>query len=552
MPDGNTNETLSEPDQINNDTGSNLVSTSSNTPNVLEKLTTNVDNIVKNNEKTSSLVAYNYTAITNIKNDVKSLSSTVDEYKNITQQEIIKIIQDINELKDNKSLESQSNNIVIKNNNEEEVEQKKKIDNEEVEVEEKKGFMSKVARMVTSMLPSSLNKNNQTKHKTTSKLDEKIYNVKITSFSSTANNQLINNLKQVLKIEKKKESFVTKSNMLKLAILAFTGMLIYLLSQIKEVREAFSNWINGIKGDIVSIKDAIVTFFNEQIENFSKIFTQPLSKTIDSLVESCKSLYSKVSEPIKNIFNSFGDLKNGLVDAWKSIKGMSSADIMNLFTSAFTKLKLAINRFLGWDVFKIEKEQPQGEVTDETNPKPTDAPGSVTVGSQSSAQENNDTSSQQSAIKVDGNTITNKNTAINSQQTTFQDGNAVLNGSVLKLQNGTTFNLHKNDDIYIANKPGGVIHGLFQEINSNYSNVKTIFVDSFKSIIANIESQDKSFNQLIDKLSVQNTSQLSIETDTYIKQLQSQIDILTQKTQDTPITYTGVSMMRDNFRVKLI
>ena len=99
MPDGNTNETLSEPDQINNDTGSNLVSISSNTPNVLEKLTTNVDNIVKNNEKTSSLVAYNYTAITDTKNDVKSLSSTIDEYKNITQQEIIKIIQDINELK---------------------------------------------------------------------------------------------------------------------------------------------------------------------------------------------------------------------------------------------------------------------------------------------------------------------------------------------------------------------------------------------------------------------------------------------------------------------
>ena len=550
MPDGDTNETLIEPGQ-NNDTGSNLVSTS-NTTNVLEKLTTNIDNIIKDNKKASSLIAHNYTNITNIKNDVKSLSSTVDTYKITTHQEIVKIIQDINELKADSFKEGKSDIDIKKEANNEEVSKDNK--NNDERIEENKNFMSKVARMVISMLPSKLFKNNQKEHKTTSKLDEKIYNVKITSFSSTANNQLINNLKQVLKIEKKRESFVTKSNMLKLAILAFTGMLIYLLSQIKEVREAFSNWIVGIKDDISSIKDTIIVFFQEQINNLSKLFTQPLSKTIDSLVESCKSLFNKVSEPVKNIFNSFDDLKTGLVTAWKSIKEMSSADIMKLFTLAFTKLKLAINNFLGWDAFKIEKEQSQGEVTDETNPTPTDNTGSISVGSQQPKQGNDniDNKSQQSLIKVDGNTITNTNTAVNNQQNTFKDGNTTLNGSVLKLQNGTIFNLHKNDDIYIANKPGGVIHGIFQEINSNYSNVKNIFIDSFKSIIANIENQDKSFNQLIDKLNIHNNSQLSTNTNAHIINLQNQIDILNQKTQDSPITYTGVSTMRDNFRARFI
>ena len=550
MPDGDTNETLIEPGQ-NNDTGSNLVSTS-NTTNVLEKLTTNIDNIIKDNKKASSLIAHNYTNITNIKNDVKSLSSTVDNYKITTHQEIVKIIQDINELKADSFKEGKSDIDIKKEANNEEVSKDNK--NNDEQIEENKNFMSKVARMVISMLPSKLFKNNQKEHKTTSKLDEKIYNVKITSFSSTANNQLINNLKQVLKIEKKRESFVTKSNMLKLAILAFTGMLIYLLSQIKEVREAFSNWIVGIKDDISSIKDTIIVFFQEQINNLSKLFTQPLSKTIDSLVESCKSLFNKVSEPVKNIFNSFDDLKTGLVTAWKSIKEMSSADIMKLFTLAFTKLKLAINNFLGWDAFKIEKEQSQGEVTDETNPTPTDNTGSISVGSQQPKQGNDnvDNNSQQSPIKVDGNTITNTNTAVNNQQNTFKDGNTTLNGSVLKLQNGTIFNLHKNDDIYIANKPGGVIHGIFQEINSNYSNVKNIFIDSFNSIIANIENQDKSFNQLIDKLNIHNNSQLSTNTNAHIINLQNQIDILNQKTQDSPITYTGVSTMRDNFRARFI
>ena len=550
MPDGDTNETLIEPGQ-NNDTGSNLVSTS-NTTNVLEKLTTNIDNIIKDNKKASSLIAHNYTNITNIKNDVKSLSSTVDTYKITTHQEIVKIIQDINELKADSFKEGKSDIDIKKEANNEEVSKDNK--NNDEQIEENKNFMSKVARMVISMLPSKLFKNNQKEHKTTSKLDEKIYNVKITSFSSTANNQLINNLKQVLKIEKKRESFVTKSNMLKLAILAFTGMLIYLLSQIKEVREAFSNWIVGIKDDISSIKDTIIVFFQEQINNLSKLFTQPLSKTIDSLVECCKSLFNKVSEPVKNIFNSFDDLKTGLVTAWKSIKEMSSADIMKLFTLAFTKLKLAINNFLGWDAFKIEKEQPQGEVTDETNPTPTDNTGSISVGSQQPKQGNDnvDNNSQQSLIKVDGNTITNTNTAVNNQQNTFKDGNTTLNGSVLKLQNGTIFNLHKNDDIYIANKPGGVIHGIFQEINSNYSNVKNIFIDSFNSIIANIENQDKSFNQLIDKLNIHNNSQLSTNTNAHIINLQNQIDILNQKTQDSPITYTGVSTMRDNFRARFI
>ena len=550
MPDGDTNETLIEPGQ-NNDTGSNLVSTS-NTTNVLEKLTTNIDNIIKDNKKASSLIAHNYTNITNIKNDVKSLSSTVDTYKITTHQEIVKIIQDINELKADSFKEDKSDIDIKKEANNEEVSKDNK--NNDERIEENKNFMSKVARMVISMLPSKLFKNNQKEHKTTSKLDEKIYNVKITSFSSTANNQLINNLKQVLKIEKKRESFVTKSNMLKLAILAFTGMLIYLLSQIKEVREAFSNWIVGIKDDISSIKDTIIVFFQEQINNLSKLFTQPLSKTIDSLVESCKSLFNKVSEPVKNIFNSFDDLKTGLVTAWKSIKEMSSADIMKLFTLAFTKLKLAINNFLGWDAFKIEKEQSQGEVTDETNPTPTDNTGSISVGSQQPTQGNDnvDNNSQQSLIKVDGNTITNTNTAVNNQQNTFKDGNTTLNGSVLKLQNGTIFNLHKNDDIYIANKPGGVIHGIFQEINSNYSNVKNIFIDSFNSIIANIENQDKSFNQLIDKLNIHNNSQLSTNTNAHIINLQNQIDILNQKTQDSPITYTGVSTMRDNFRARFI
>ena len=550
MPDGDTNETLIEPGQ-NNDTGSNLVSTS-NTTNVLEKLTTNIDNIIKDNKKASSLIAHNYTNITNIKNDVKSLSSTVDTYKITTHQEIVKIIQDINELKADSFKEGKSDIDIKKEANNEEVSKDNK--NNDERIEENKNFMSKVARMVISMLPSKLFKNNQKEHKTTIKLDEKIYNVKITSFSSTANNQLINNLKQVLKIEKKRESFVTKSNMLKLAILAFTGMLIYLLSQIKEVREAFSNWIVGIKDDISSIKDTIIVFFQEQINNLSKLFTQPLSKTIDSLVESCKSLFNKVSEPVKNIFNSFDDLKTGLVTAWKSIKEMSSADIMKLFTLAFTKLKLAINNFLGWDAFKIEKEQSQGEVTDETNPTPTDNTGSISVGSQQPKQGNDnvDNNSQQSPIKVDGNTITNTNTAVNNQQNTFKDGNTTLNGSVLKLQNGTIFNLHKNDDIYIANKPGGVIHGIFQEINSNYSNVKNIFIDSFNSIIANIENQDKSFNQLIDKLNIYNNSQLSTNTNAHIINLQNQIDILNQKTQDSPITYTGVSTMRDNFSARFI
>ena len=489
-------------------------------------------------------------AVAAIKSDVKGISANLETATHIITDEIIPFIEynrdDIDHIKDviaNLNSSDKSNDIDKKDNGK---------DSNKKDKTEKKGIMSKVAKMVTAVLPSVLVKDKK-EHKTNSKLNEKVYNVSINSFSTTANNQLINNLKQVLKIQKKKESFITKSNMIKLAILAFTGMLLYMIFQIKEVRTAFSNWIDKIKDDIGSIKESIVKFFNEQIENFSNIFSKPLSETFDSLVKSFESFKDTVKQPLANILNSFSELKLGLTEAWDAVKNMSGKDIMALFDSAWLQLKISINKLLGMNVFDVEQEIPQDSKTsDDTSIKSDEqSPGSLNTSSQQAnkSEENNNI---QNNTTIGGDKITNNNLAQNNQSVTMQDGNTNISGSSFRLQNGTIFNLHKNDDIYIANKPGGVIHGIFQEINSNYTNVKNIFIQNFNSIIENIKQQDQQFSNLIDKLQ-ETPQQVNVPPNIgeSLNTLQIQLNTL-QQSQRSPVTFTGVSEIRNSLRKSIL
>lgn len=570
MPDGDTNETSNAPVQDINETGASSVSQSTdNLLSNLDNVTDSVTKLSKHVDSISTIATYTHTAVNESKNDIKNLSSIVDNNKTVTQQKIIEIIQDINELKNtrnnsdntsNTEISSKTNTKIQEDNDDNEQKNRdeqldnnqqneQKDDNDDKsDVDEKKQFMVKVARMVIAMLPSSITNQNSPK----SKLDEKTYNVRIKSFSPIANKQLIDNLKKTLKIEKRKESFVTKSNIIKLAILAFTGMLIYLIARIMSLKQAFSDWITNIYDHIISIKDNIVEFFKEQLANLDEMVITPISNTIANVANKCVELYEKIKEPLSKIFDQFGNVKEKMIEAWNYIKTLSFTDIMKkMFSGAINALKKAVNSVLHFNVFDIEKEEPQGESpSDETNAQSNDS-GKVTVNPASTPQNNTGIASQDPLTK-NTNTITNNNTSVNNQQAIIKDGDTTLGGSILKLQNGMTFNLHKNDDIYIANKPGGVIHGIFEEINSNYTNVKNIFIDNFNTIISNISNQDQTFSNLIEKLNNTSTPDMTIDMANNIRAIQEQVNILSQNSTAQPITYKGVAAMRREFRKQLI
>ena len=391
------------------------------------------------------------------------------------------------------------------------------------------------------------NKKSKEKTKSNSAINDKVYNINVKSFSSKANAQLINNLKQALKIKKQQDTFISKSNIIKLAILAFTGMLVYLFFKIKEIREAFSSWIDGIKQRFTSIKDTFVNFCKKMMEHASNIFIQPITKTWNAISTSVSEFFSDIKKRFPVIGNVINTVTDGLKKAFTAITGWTFEDLMAIFSKAWVALKKSVNSFLGFNVFTIEPEEPDKPVKDETSSTSKDSQSSAIPTPNASASPNNSQTSKESKLQPPNTgIITNNNTVNNVDQLNVHGGNINTGNNSIILQNGNKINLNKEDDIYIANKPNGVIHSIFQEINSNYTNVKTIFERQFASLIEEISEQDILFTDLISRI---NANLNEEETSTIIPRLnviENRINKL--ELPDNPITYTGVSRMRERVR----
>ena len=107
--------------------------------------------------------------------------------------------------------------------------------------------------------------------------------------------------------------------------------------------------------------------------------------------------------------------------------------------------------------------------------------------------------------------------------------------------------LNKSDDIYIANKPDGIIANIFKEINANYTKVYDKLTSQFSNITDNIQEQDRQIVKLCDNLGNININTQSDQSKQAIAYLQQQIlSLQSASTQDT--IYDGIDNVRKQIR----
>lgn len=409
-------------------------------------------------------------------------------------------------------------------------------------------LQEQIRKFILSVIPKNLKQ--QSKFKTNSKINEEVTPVTIKTFSAQANQQLINNIKQALQIKKQQDTFINKSNMIKLAILAVTGMAVYLLFKIKEVRDSFSNWIEKIEGSISEIKTTIVAWFTDIKNSFVNNVWTPLTEYISNISDTISSFVSKWYNKIVQPVIDYGKLAvTNFTDAYKKIKNFITGDFITFIADGWKNFKSWINEKLGFEVFKVEKEdtsQVQG-ITDETSK--SDSDDSVSIPATSPSQ-SPDTTPLTNSQKIENNSINNAQNTTNAVENVNISGDKFNTTSPIsnsiRLQNGNIINLNKDDDIYIANKPNGIIHSIFKEINANYSTVKKTFEEKFTQIIDNIKLQDKQLIALSTNLS--NTGNI-----THPQVIASNLSFLqTQitKLQNPPkiITHSGIDNTRGKIR----
>ena len=463
------------------------------------------------------------------------------------------ILSKINEISDKEKAKVVDAEKNIKDDN-------KKTDPNKSEPKKEKGLGKRLAAVVAAVIAPLLAKANEPKHKTNSKLNQKTQPVEIKSFSEYANQQLINNLKRVLVIKKQEAQVKTSSAIWKLAVLAFVGMLTYVMLNLEKVREYFTKWINNSKKELddaktdsetkistftASLKGAIGKLAVETIDNFCQPVKDWFTEKWDSITTTFSKLFGDTTKTIKDTkIETVGEVSKETTAALKDVKNFVNKDVPKSLENSYETIKKQTTQATGVDIFTKQQDESDdidGGIKDNTSSTFTKSDtGDIGSGSTSSG-----TSESKSPEKQEPSTLNNKNiNNINNTTKITNTGDNISDNSSssLRLSNGNIINLNKSDDVYIANKPDGVIHSIFKEISTNYSNIGTFLKSHISDIINSISQQDTQFEQLISNLQLNDSKSVS-ESDVI-----AIVNNIVPKSPAPSITYHGVSDMRNHYR----
>ena len=419
---------------------------------------------------------------------------------------------------------------------------KKEYDNELVE---------KIKNVLAAVLPKALKASKKDEYKSNSKIDETVQPVTVKSFSALANQQLINNIKQALKIKKQQDSIVSKSNLIKIAILAFVGIVIYLLTKLKDIKDAITEQIQNIKDGFTSIVETITNWFTDMKNSFMDSIYNPIVSKINEFTALVIDIYTEWKTKLEEMMpTNLQEFISSVKTAITSVKNFFTTDLFKLAQNLLPALKQFINTFLGFDFFKKEETVPVDEEPEETLKDEED----TISGGNLSSMSNQINSKKDTPGKAQ---LLNETNNINNNNATKIENDNIVNvagaklaqqlSNTLILQNGEMIKLNKQDDIYIANKPDGVIANIFKEINANYSKTYAKLTNHFDNIVNNIQEQDKQLASMCDNIDNLKSNTQSEQSKVALIQLQQQILAL-QTASTQPTIYSGVDIVRRQVR----
>lgn len=485
----------------------------------VKTLSTNVNNIEKD--------------ITTVKTQLKSVTNQTEKNSNLN--EIVRAIKKFN------------NNSQKISKSDEQVDIKTKTSKKESDVE----LVEKIKIVLAAVLPKALKASKKDEYKSNSKIDEIVQPVTVKSFSTLANQQLVNNIKQALQIKKQQDSMVSKSNLIKIAILAFVGIIIYLLVKLKDIKDAITEQIQNIKDGFTSIVETITNWFTDMKNSFMDSIYNPIVSKINEFTALVIDIYTEWKAKLEEMMpTNLQEFISSVKTAIISVKNFFTTDLFKLAQNLLPALKQFINTFLGFDFFKKEETLPVDEEPEETLKDEEDTISSGNLGSMSNQiNSKKDTPGKAQPLNETNTTNNNNATKIENDNIVNVAGTKLAQqlSNTLILQNGEMIKLNKQDDIYIANKPDGVIANIFREINANYSKTYTKLTNHFDSILDNIQEQDKQLVSMCDNISNLKSNTQSEQFKAALIQLQQQISAL-QTASTQPTVYSGVDIVRRQVR----
>ena len=440
----------------------------------VKTLSTNVNNIEKD--------------VTTVKTQLKTVTNQIEKNSNLN--EIVRAIKKFNN----------NSQKILKSD--EQVDIKTKTSKKESDVE----LVEKIKIVLAAVLPKALKASKKDEYKSNSKIDEIVQPVTVKSFSALANQQLVNNIKQALQIKKQQDSMVSKSNLIKIAILAFVGIIIYLLVKLKDIKDAITEQIQNIKDGFTSIVETITNWFTDMKNSFMDSIYNPIVSKINEFTALVIDIYTEWKTKLEEMMpTNLQEFISSVKTAITSVKNFFTTDLFKLAQNLLPALKQFINTFLGFDFFKKEETLPVDEEPEETLKDEEDTISGGNLGSMSNQINSKKDTPGKARLLNENNNINNNNaTKIENDNIVNVAGSKLAQqlSNTLILQNGEMIKLNKQDDIYIANKPDGVIANIFREINANYSKTYTKLTNHFDSILDNIQEQDKQLVSMCNNISI--------------------------------------------------
>lgn len=488
----------------------------------VKTLSTNVNNIEKD--------------ITTVKTQLKTVTNQTEKNNNLN--EIVRAIKKFNN--NSQKIPKSDEQIDIKTT-------KTKTSKKESDVE----LVEKIKIVLAAVLPKALKASKKDEYKSNSKIDETVQPVTVKSFSALANQQLVNNIKQALQIKKQQDSMVSKSNLIKIAILAFVGIIIYLLVKLKDIKDAITEQIQNIKDGFTSIVETITNWFADMKNSFMDSIYNPIVSKINEFTALVIDIYTEWKTKLEEMMpTNLQEFISSVKTAITSVKNFFTTDLFKLAQNLLPALKQFINTFLGFDFFKKEETLPVDEEPEETLKDEEDTISSGNLGSMSNQINSKKDTPGKAQLLNETNNINNNNASkIENDNIVNVAGTKLAQqlSNTLILQNGEMIKLNKQDDIYIANKPDGVIANIFKEINANYSKTYTKLTSHFDSILDNIQEQDKRLASMCDNIDNLKSNTQSEQFKAALIQLQQQISAL-QTASTQPTVYSGVDIVRRQVR----
>lgn len=488
----------------------------------VKTLSTNVNNIEKD--------------VTTVKTQLKTVTNQTEKNSNLN--EIVRAIKKFNN--NSQKIPKSDEQVDIKTT-------KTKTSKKESDVE----LVEKIKIVLAAVLPKALKASKKDEYKSNSKIDEIVQPVTVKSFSALANQQLVNNIKQALQIKKQQDSMVSKSNLIKIAILAFVGIIIYLLVKLKDIKDAITEQIQNIKDGFTSIVETITNWFTDMKNSFMDSIYNPIVSKINEFTALVIDIYTEWKTKLEEMMpTNLQEFISSVKTAITSVKNFFTIDLFKLAQNLLPALKQFINTFLGFDFFKKEETLPVDEEPEETLKDEEDTISGGNLGSMSNQINSKKDTPGKAQLLNENNNINNNNaTKIENDNIVNVAGTKLAQqlSNTLILQNGEMIKLNKQDDIYIANKPDGVIANIFREINANYSKTYTKLTNHFDSILDNIQEQDKQLVSMCDNISNLKSNTQSEQFKAALIQLQQQISAL-QTASTQPTVYSGVDIVRRQVR----